>query len=141
MKTHQKSGIGLICLALLIAIATIAIAGSVDSGQARHGQIAPTSSHQSEQLSVGTAATTRITITQTLLKTTQTTPILVLSNAVITFDPIGDKFFINGTTSFPSGTNLFWEIIPDTGTPPTGVDINAQRGIMANNLVTKGDTT
>lgn len=70
----------------------------------------------------------------------------VLPNAVITFDPIGDRktgntFNITGTTSLPAGTNLFWEVRLDTGTPPTGIDMNSRMGIMANNQVTKGSGT
>jgi hypothetical protein len=52
----------------------------------------------------------------------------------------GDQFLITGTTSLPAGTTLIWEVMPDTGTPPTGLDLNAT-GIMANNAVTKGDGT
>jgi hypothetical protein len=51
---------------------------------------------------------------------------------------VGDQFLITGTTSLPAGTTLIWEVMPDTGTPPTGLDLNAT-GIMANNPVTKGD--
>jgi hypothetical protein len=53
---------------------------------------------------------------------------------------VGDQFLITGTTSLPAGVNLIWEIMPYTGTMPTGLDLNA-RGIMANNPVTKGDGT
>jgi len=53
---------------------------------------------------------------------------------------VGDQFLITGTTSLPVGTTLIWEVMPDTGTPPTGLDLNAT-GIMANNAVTKGDGT
>ena len=53
---------------------------------------------------------------------------------------VGDQFLITGTTSLPVGTTLIWEIMPDTGTLPTGLDLNAT-GIMANNAVTKGDGT
>ena len=53
---------------------------------------------------------------------------------------VGDQFLITGTTSLPTGTTLIWEVMPDTGTPPTGLDLNAT-GIIANNAVTKGDGT
>lgn len=52
----------------------------------------------------------------------------------------GDQFLITGTTSLPAGTGLIWEIMPYTGTIPTGLDLEA-KGIMANNPVTKGDGT
>jgi len=53
---------------------------------------------------------------------------------------VGDQFLITGTTSLPAGVNLIWQVMPYTGTLPTGPDLNA-RGIMANNPVTKGDST
>jgi hypothetical protein len=53
---------------------------------------------------------------------------------------VGDQFLITGTTSLPAGTTLIWDVMPDTGTPPTDLDLNAT-GIMANNAVTKGDGT
>ena len=52
---------------------------------------------------------------------------------------VGDLFLITGTTSLPAGTTLIWQVMPDTGAPPTGIDINATNGILANNAVTKGD--
>lgn len=61
-------------------------------------------------------------------------------------DPIrdraaGDQFLVTGTTSLPAGTSLIWQIMPYTGTIPTGLDMNAPKGILANNQVTKGDGT
>jgi hypothetical protein len=53
---------------------------------------------------------------------------------------VGDQFLITGTTSLPAGVNLIWEVMPYTGTMPTGLDLDA-KGIMANNPVTKGDGT
>jgi hypothetical protein len=53
---------------------------------------------------------------------------------------VGDQFLITGTTSLPVGTSLLWQVMPDTGTLPTGIDRTA-KGIMANSQVTKGDGT
>ncbi|MFZ1897600.1 hypothetical protein [Methanoregula sp.] len=53
---------------------------------------------------------------------------------------VGDQFLITGTTSLPVGTNLLWQIMPDTGTPPTGVNMTAS-GDGGNNMVTKGSGT
>jgi len=53
---------------------------------------------------------------------------------------VGDQFLITGTTSLPVGTNIMWQIMPDTGTPPTGVNMTAS-GDGGNNMVTKGDGT
>ena len=61
-------------------------------------------------------------------------------NAIGNRSSAGEQFLITGTTSLPAGTTLIWEVMPDTGTPPTGLDLNAT-GIMANNAVTKGDGT
>ena len=53
---------------------------------------------------------------------------------------VGDQFLITGTTSLPVGTTVIWEIMPDTGTAPAGLNLDTA-GIMANNVVTKGDGT
>jgi hypothetical protein len=63
---------------------------------------------------------------------------------VIKLDPIGDKktgdtFTLTGTTSLPEGTNIFWQIMPDTGTPPTGLNGESMMSVGGNYLVTKGD--
>jgi hypothetical protein len=64
----------------------------------------------------------------------------------ITLNPIadhsvGDQFLVTGTTSLPIGTNILWQVIPESETPLTGLSHTAQSGIMANNGVTKGDST
>jgi hypothetical protein len=53
---------------------------------------------------------------------------------------VGDQFLITGTTSLPVGTMLFWQIMPDTGTPPAGANQTAS-GIAGGSPVTKGDGT
>ena len=82
----------------------------------------PTGNQQSEHPAAVTTVTTRITTAPAPLKTAQPTPAPGLSTAGVSIDPIGDKktgdkFLITGTTSLPAGTNLFWQVIPDTGTP------------------------
>lgn len=52
----------------------------------------------------------------------------------------GDQFLVTGTTSLPAGASLIWEVMPDTGTIPTVLDMNT-KGILTNNQVTKGDST
>jgi hypothetical protein len=54
---------------------------------------------------------------------------------------VGDQFLITGTTSLPAGTGLIWQIMPYSGTVPTGLDLTATTGIMANTPVTKWDGT
>nr|WP_319376259.1 hypothetical protein [uncultured Methanoregula sp.] len=51
---------------------------------------------------------------------------------------VGDQFLITGTTSLPLGTMLLWQIMPDTGTTPAGVNETAS-GIAGASPVTKGD--
>jgi len=53
---------------------------------------------------------------------------------------VGDQFLITGTTSLPVGTTLLWQIMPDTGTTPTGVNKTAM-GLGGSNMVTKGSGT
>ncbi|MFA6332806.1 MAG: hypothetical protein WCX22_07640, partial [Methanoregula sp.] len=79
-------------------------------------------------------------------KTAQPASAPVQYNGVITIDPVGDHktgdtFTITGITSLSVGTNLFWDIAPDTGIAPKGIDMNQQIGIMANNQVAKGSGT
>lgn len=53
---------------------------------------------------------------------------------------IGDQFLITGTTSLPVGASLLWQVMPDTGTSPTGVNKTAT-GLAGSNMVTKGSGT
>jgi hypothetical protein len=53
----------------------------------------------------------------------------------------GEQFLITGTTSLPVGTSLIWQVVPESGTPATSIDMTAEKGIMANNGVTKGEGT
>ena len=54
---------------------------------------------------------------------------------------VGDQFLISGTTSLPVGTNVIWQVVPESGTPKTRIDMTAETGIMANNGVTRGSGT
>ncbi|MFA5269107.1 MAG: hypothetical protein WC379_14160 [Methanoregula sp.] len=53
----------------------------------------------------------------------------------------GDQFLITATTSLPVGTEVLWQVMPDTGIPPTGLDGNSQMSIGGNSVVTKSDGT
>jgi hypothetical protein len=60
----------------------------------------------------------------------------------ITVNPIGDlsvgaQVLITGTTSLPVGASLLWQVMPDTGTAPTGINMTAM-GLAGSNMVTKG---
>ncbi len=145
MKTHKKSGLGFICLTMLIAIAMITIAGCVGSVQESQSKVTSASNVQTGHTITTTAVTTRPANVPATKTTTTLASSSIQSNGVITFDPTSDKnagdtFRITGTTSLPAGTNLFWQVRPDTGTPPTGIDMNSKMGIMANNQVTKGSS-
>jgi hypothetical protein len=76
--------------------------------------------------------------TDTLVQATST------SGDYIRIDTIGDRsigepFLITGTTSLPVGTEVIWQVMPDTGIPPTGIDGDSQMSIGGNSLVTKSD--
>jgi hypothetical protein len=141
MKTPQKLGPVLTCPASLMIIAAIMIAGCLGPAS---GQTTATNDKQSKNHADGTVVMTRTTTALPPLNTARTTPAPGLSTRSIKLDLIGDRktgvtFVITGTTSLPAGTNLFWQVLPDTGTPPAGLDRNSTMSIGGNNLVTKGD--
>lgn len=136
MKPDLKPGPVFFCLILLMAIAIIMIAGCTESAQVQQSQITATSDKHRENTAVMTAAT-RIT-------TAHTTPRPSLSSAGIAIDPIndipaGEQFVITATTSLPAGTEVLWQVMPDTGTPPTCLDGNSQMSVGGNSVVTRGD--
>jgi hypothetical protein len=143
MKNQPESGIRLVCLALLIVVMILVSAGCVDTTPGPQGQTTATPDQQGVNPAAGTTVPTRITTTPAPLKTTQAAPAPVSSTGVITIDPIRDKntegaFTLTGTTSLPASTDIIWQILPDTGTPPTGLDPNSQMSIGGNNQVTQG---
>lgn len=146
MKNHQRTGKALICLAIIITLATLAVAGCTESATDQQGQMPVASEKQIEKPVAKTTVTLRTPSIPVQTVSTQSVPDLALPGAVITFDRVGEKktgdsLFITGTTSLPAGTNLFWQIRQDTGSAPTGLDMSSRMGIMANNQVTKGDGT
>ncbi|MDD1694499.1 MAG: hypothetical protein LUQ71_07225 [Methanoregula sp.] len=146
MKTDHQPGPGLICIAILLLLATIATAGCVDSTQEQQGQVTPTGNVQTGHPTAGTTITTKIATVSATQKTAQPASAPVSSTGVIRIDPIsdkntGDKFTFTGTTSLPAGTNIIWQILPDTGTPPTGINGDSMMSVGGNYQVTKGDGT
>lgn len=144
MKTDRTSGLWLICLTVIIAFVIVTLAGCVDSAQSQQGQVTPAGNQQNEN-PAPTAVATRTTVPEPQ-KTTPSASKPVSSTGVITIDPIsdkntGDKFTLTGTTSLPAGTNILFQIMPDTGTPPTGIDKDSMMSVGGNNQVTKGDGT
>ena len=146
MKPDHQPGPGLICITVLILLATIAIAGCADSVQEQQSRVTATGTVQAEHPSAGTQITTRIATVPAPQKSAQPTTAPVSSTGVIRIDPISDKhtgdtFTLTGTTSLPAGTNIIWQILPDTGTPPTGLNGDSMMSVGGNYQVTKGDGT
>lgn len=142
MTFHVKPGAGLVCLVLLVTIATILLAGCTDTARDQQDQVAAT--QPAADPAPGTAAATRPTTHPATVKTTPAAPAPFSSTGVIKIDPIGDRktgetFTLTGTTSLPAGTSIFWQVLPDTGTPPTGVDPDSRMSVAGNYQVTTGD--
>jgi len=78
--------------------------------------------------------------TDTLVQVTSTTGDYIRINT-IGDKKVGDQFLITGTTSLPAGAEVLWQVMPDTGTPPAGLDGNSQMSIGGNSVVTTGDGT
>ena len=109
MKNHQKSGTVLICIALIIVVATIATAGCANIGK---GQITATGNQQSEHPAAGTPLVPATTKTPEQPVEAQLAPASSPSTPFITIDPIGDKntgdlIIISGTTNLPSGASVY----------------------------------
>ncbi len=140
MKSRQESGRALICLAVFITIATLVSAGCTGSAPENQSQVTTISGKQSEQPAAGTPTAPVTVKAPEKPATVRPTPAPVLSTGIM-LDPIGDvsdsqKILITGTTSLPAGTELLWQLMPDTGKPPTGTI----RGVTTGNgWVVKGD--
>jgi hypothetical protein len=146
MRTDHQTGSGLICITILIILATIAIAGCADSAQVPQSQETPTGNVLTGHPAAGTTTATRIATVMATQRTAQPASGPVSSTGVIKIDPISDKnagdtFTLTGTTSLPAGTNILWQILPDTGTPPTGIDGDSRMAVGGNNMVAKGDSS
>lgn len=100
MKTDQKPGYGLVCLAVLFTIATLMIAGCTDSTEGRQNP-ASTGSETPASVMAVTATTTA-----------QSTPAPDPTKPFITIDPIGEKkigdlIVISGTTNLPENSAIY----------------------------------
>jgi hypothetical protein len=145
MKTHQKSGPALICLTILIATSLV-IAGCLEAAPGPQIPAQAANDKQSENPSAATTVTTRTSTVPAPLKTAQPAPAHGLSTAGIAIDPVSDKnagdtFRLTATTSLTAGTEVLWQILPDTGTPPTTLDGNSMMSVGGNNLVVPGNGT
>jgi len=125
---------------IAVIVLIIIVAGSIVltvMGSHETDQPVPSGIGVKANPAAATTATTRIT-------TAHTTPPPSLISAGITIDPIsdmpaGEQFVITGTTSLPAGTEVLWQVMPDTGTPPTCLDGNSQMSVGGNSIVTNGD--
>lgn len=125
MKTHQKSGLGLICLTMLIAIAMITIAGCVGSVQEPQSKVTSASNVQTEHPTATTAVTTAVTTGSANVPATKTAPASTsdpseraIPNGIL-IDGIrditaGDPLVVSGRTSLPAGTKLIVKVVPVT---------------------------
>jgi hypothetical protein len=82
----------------------------------------------------------------TFLATETLVQVTISKGDYIRINPVGDRnagdqFLITAATNLPIGTEVLWQVLPDTGIPPTGLDGNSQMSIGGNSLVTKGDGT
>jgi hypothetical protein len=146
MKQQMKAGRMLTGLAILAAIAILATAGCTDTTAGQQVPATTFSEMHSENPAVEVTAAVRsgtITATQ---GTTQPASAPVSSTGVVMVDPVGDKntgetFTLSGTTSLPEKTMLIWQVLPDTGTAPTGIDGNSMMAVGGNAPVTQGNGT
>jgi hypothetical protein len=134
------------CLVLIIVVAFIAFAGCTDTAGEQGGKEVPAITKQSENPVAATAAMTTRTTVPTKQKTAQPTSTPFSSTGVIRIEPIsdrntGDTFTITGTTSLPERTNILMQIMPDTGTPPKGLDPDSMMSVGGNYQVMKGEGT
>lgn len=138
METINGSGKKIAGLILFMTIVLIVMTGCTDSAMEQQGPATPVHEKQGENPAVTTNAAI----------TTPEAPAQkpVSSTGVINIDPVtdkttGDTFTLTGTTSLPAGTEILWQVMPDTGSPPTGLDMDSTMSVGGNVLVTQGDGT
>ena len=112
MKPQQNPGIGYITLILLLAIASVLIAGCMDPASGGQKTTSSTNSPQSGQAPVTAAVTPMSGKTIEPLTTDQTSAVQDRSVPFITIDPVGEKkigdlLVISGTTSLPVKTPVY----------------------------------
>jgi len=133
MKTNQRSGQVLACLAVLFTIATLMIAGCTDSTEGLPDQTVTIQAAQSERttsaIATGTtsARVSRNTVLQTPASQSSSTIVptgtpdpseRAIPNGIL-IDGIrditkGDPLIVSGRTSLPAGTDLIVKIVPVT---------------------------
>jgi len=114
MKSYQKPGPGLVCLALLITIAILMVAGCTESTPEQQEQMTTLNDKQSDKHASATTVMIRTTTAQPASAPDPSAPF-------INVDPIrdmntGDLVIFSGTTNLPSGASIYLkEINESTG--------------------------
>jgi hypothetical protein len=146
MNSYLKPGTGVICLVLLTVVMIIASAGCTDAVEERQSGSTSAGNIQTGHTAPNsTAAGKNITVPSSP-HTTGPLSVPVSATGILTIDPVadkntGEKFTLTGTTGLPSGTVIFWQILPDTGSPPAGLDGSSMMSVGGNYLVTPGEGT
>ena len=145
MNIIQGSGRILISLVLSISIMTVILTGCMDSVSGEQNPMTAVQEKPDEHTPVVKLVTITATISLSPVAT-QTALKPVSSTGVITIDPVTDKntgdiFTLSGITGLPAGTEIIWQVMPDTGFPPTGIDGNSTMSVGGNYPVTQGEGT
>jgi hypothetical protein len=146
MEIDEIPAIALVSIVLIVTVAAVAVAGCLESASGQQDLPAAITEQPGEHPAAAAVVATSTTKAPAPPKTVQAASAPVSTTGVIRIDPIsaknvGEQFTLTGTTSLPAGTELLWQILPDTGTPPTGLDGNSEMSVLGNNLVTNGDGT
>lgn len=141
MKTCKVPDPGLISLAALGILAAILIAGCLNSAGDLQSQTTNSGTTRTDTSASATATAADFAKTTATAVSTETPSV-----TIVTLDPVGERkagdlITITGTTRLPAGTNLIWQILPDTGTAPDGLYKDSTMSVMANNYVTRGNGT
>jgi len=135
MKTEKRSGHVLVCLAILVTIATMVVVGCTDSASNPQDQVTVTGGKPGEHSTASIGVTTKATVAPSPQKTISQTLASRLSTTTapastsspseraipngILIDGIrditaGDSLVVSGRTSLPAGTNLIVKVVPVT---------------------------
>ena len=145
MKPYLNCRTDTTCLLLLIVITIAASSGCTGAGQDLQNPSASAGSIQAGQpVADSIAVPAKTAAVPSALHTPG--PVPFSSTGVITIDPVtdkktGDKFTLTGTTDLRAETIIFWQILPDTGSPPAGLDGSSTMSVGGNYQVTRDEGT
>jgi hypothetical protein len=131
---------------ILTLIAILIVTGCTDSNPQLQGSTTTFTEQRNENPAREVTAAVRTGAVTAAQAITQPAAGPVSSTGVIRLDAIsdmnaGEKFTISGTTSMPEGSEILWQVIPDTGLPPEGLDPDSTMSVGGNYLVTRGNGT